>query len=94
MLILDVLCVNRDGYAPTELNIFVDAGCDAHGDDGVVPRADEHERQAQAHTQERQSPVGDRKSHVCTKGQFLLVSSYSKCSPLCMFIFMLPSYQW
>lgn len=47
-------------FLPAELNVFVDAGGDAHGDYGVIPRADEHERQAQAHTEERQSPVGEQ----------------------------------
>lgn len=31
------VCVSCDVYSPTELNVFVDAGCDAHGNDGVVP---------------------------------------------------------
>lgn len=58
---LVLLC--HDDYLPTELNVFVEAGGDAHGDDGVIPGTDKHERQAQAHTQERQSPAGDRTSH-------------------------------
>lgn len=36
---------------PTKLNVFVDAGGDAHGDYGIIPGTDKHERQAQAHTQ-------------------------------------------
>lgn len=56
----------HDVYSPTELNVFVDAGGDAHGNYGVIPGTDEHERQAQTHTQKRQSPVGgiDGTSHV------------------------------
>lgn len=63
---ISVLC--RNEYLPTELYVFVDAGGDAHGNDGVIPGTDEHERQTQAHAQERQSPVGDRTSQVGLSG--------------------------
>lgn len=53
----------RSVHSPTELNVLVEAGGDAHGYYGVAPGADEHERQAQGHPQKRQSPVGDRRSH-------------------------------
>lgn len=52
-----------DDYLPTELNVFVDTGGDAHGDDGVIPGTDKHEGQAQTHAQERQSPAGDGMAH-------------------------------
>lgn len=61
---------SHDEYLPTKLNVFVDTGGDAHGDYGVIPGTDEHERQAQAHTQERQSPAGDRKSHAWSNWEF------------------------
>lgn len=41
---------------PTELDVFVDAASNAHGHDGIVPGADEHQGETQAHTQKRQSP--------------------------------------
>ena len=44
-------------HSPTELNVFVDAGSDQHGDNGIVPGADEHQRQTQGHTQEGQCPA-------------------------------------
>lgn len=31
------MCVSCDVHSPTELNVFVNAGCNAHGDDGIVP---------------------------------------------------------
>lgn len=51
-------CVPRGFYAclPTELDVLVDAASNAHGHDGIVPRADEHQRETQAHTQKGQSP--------------------------------------
>lgn len=64
-----ILCCHDD-YLPTELNVFVDAGGDAHGDYCVIPGTDEHKRQAQTHTQERQSPVGDRTSHIWPNCEF------------------------
>lgn len=41
---------------PSKLDILVDRAGDCHGDNGVVPGAEEHERETQAHPQERQSP--------------------------------------
>lgn len=52
--------IGNVNYLPTELNVFVDAGGNAHGNYGVIPRANKHEREAQTHTQEGQSPEGDR----------------------------------
>lgn len=49
------------GCLPTELNVFVDTGGDAHGDYSVVPGADKHEGQTQTHAQERQGPERDAK---------------------------------
>ncbi len=54
----------HNNYLPTEFYVFVDAGGNAHGDYGIIPRTNEHERQAQAHSQERQSPAGDRTAHI------------------------------
>ena len=45
------------GHLPTELNIFVDASSNHHGNYGIVPRAEEHKRQTQTHTEEWQSPA-------------------------------------
>lgn len=36
-LFLVLLQMLTDDYLPTELNVFVDTGGDAHGDDGVIP---------------------------------------------------------
>lgn len=44
-------------HSPCELDILVDRAGNHHGDDGVVPGAEEHESETQAHPQERQSPV-------------------------------------
>lgn len=52
-----------DDHLPTELNVFVDTGGDAHGEDGVIPGTDKHEGQAKTHAQERQSPAGDGMAH-------------------------------
>lgn len=51
-------------HLPSKLNILVDRAGDRHGDNGVVPGAEKHERETQAHPQERQSPEETGK---CTK---------------------------
>lgn len=43
--------------SPSVLNVLVNAPGDDHGHDGVVPRRDEHERETQAHPEERQRPA-------------------------------------
>lgn len=42
---------------PAVLDVFVNEAGDQHGDQRVVPGADEHQRQAQAHAQEREGPA-------------------------------------
>lgn len=64
--------------SPSVFNVFVDAACDGHGHDGVVPGGDEHERQAQAHSQERKSPgrkkeSSSRRESAQTSARFDLV---------------------
>lgn len=52
---------------PSKLDILVDRTGDHHGDNGVVPGAEEHESETQAHPQERQSPKetdGDSESQA------------------------------
>lgn len=44
-------------HSPCELDILVDRAGDYHGDDGIVPGAEEHESETQAHPQEGQGPV-------------------------------------
>ncbi len=44
-------------HSPCKLDVLVDRAGNCHGDDGVVPGAEEHERETQAHPQEGQSPV-------------------------------------
>ena len=48
----------KRGISPSVLNVFVDAACNHHGHQGVVPGADEHQGQAQTHPQEGQGPGG------------------------------------
>lgn len=43
--------------SPCKLDILVDGAGDHHGDNGVVPRAEEHKSQTQAHPQEGKSPA-------------------------------------
>ena len=43
-------------HSPGKLNILVDGAGDYHGDNGIVPGADEHESETQAHPEEGQSP--------------------------------------
>lgn len=43
-------------HSPGELDILVDRAGNHHGDNGVVPGAEEHESETQAHPQEGQSP--------------------------------------
>lgn len=59
IFVFSITAMLTDDYLPTELNVFVDTGGDAHGNDGVIPGTDKHEGQAQTHAQERQSPAGD-----------------------------------
>ena len=42
---------------PAVFDVFVDEAGDQHGDQGVVPGADEHQRQAETHAQEGQGPA-------------------------------------
>lgn len=51
-------------HSPCKLNILVDRTSDHHGDDGIVPGADEHECETQAHPQEGQGPVTERDEGV------------------------------
>lgn len=44
-------------HSPCKLDVLVDGASDRHGDDGVVPGAEEHQSETQAHPQERQSPA-------------------------------------
>lgn len=64
-IFLSFVVQGLEAHSPSELNVFVDAGSDHHGNNGVVPGTDKHERQTQAHAQEGESPVGqkNRKSH-------------------------------
>lgn len=59
LIIAEAFQQRISGCLPTELDVFVDTGGDAHGDYGVVPGADKHEGQTQTHAQERQGPSGD-----------------------------------
>lgn len=59
MIITDALHKRTDRCLPTKLNVFVDTGGNAHGHYSVVPGADKHEGQTQAHAQERQGPEKD-----------------------------------
>lgn len=36
-------------HSPRKLDVLVDGAGDRHGDDGVVPGAEEHQRETQAH---------------------------------------------
>lgn len=44
--------------SPSVLDVLVDAAGYEHGKEGVVPGADEHQREAQAHAEEGQRPAG------------------------------------
>lgn len=80
-LFLVLLQMLTDDYLPTELNVFVDTGGDAHGDDGVIPGTDKHEGQAQTHAQERQSPAGDGTTRVvnfCSRQPVMTTASRQK----------------
>ena len=49
-------------FLPSVFNVFVDAPSDGHGNNGIIPGADEHESKAQAHSQEGQSPVAEKQT--------------------------------
>lgn len=44
-------------HSPPELDILVDTPSNCHGNNGIIPRTDEHERETQTHAQEWQSPA-------------------------------------
>lgn len=44
-------------HSPCKLDILVDGAGNHHGDNGVVPGAEEHKSETQAHPQEGQSPA-------------------------------------
>lgn len=43
-------------HSPAVLNVLVDAASDEHGEEGVVPGADEHQGKAETHPEEREGP--------------------------------------
>jgi hypothetical protein len=45
-------------HSPSVLDVLIEAAGYEHGEKGVVPGADEHEGEAQAHAEERQGPGG------------------------------------
>ena len=80
--------VKQMNHLPTELNVFVDAGCNPHGNNGIVPGADEHQWQTQGHTQEGQSPEGMRRtSHACLLLDVWASRDISHISPKGSYIF-------
>lgn len=46
-----IMCTNVS-FLPSIFDVFVDAPSDGHGNNGIIPGADEHESKAQAHSQE------------------------------------------
>lgn len=47
----------RQCVLPLEFDVLVDTGCNRHGDQSIVPTRDEHNTDAQQHSQEREAPV-------------------------------------
>lgn len=54
------MIVHEKVGSPSVLNVFVDATCDSHGHNSIIPGGDEHESETQAHSQKRQSPGGKK----------------------------------
>lgn len=50
---------------PAVLDVFVDEASDQHGNECIVPGADEHQCQAEAHAQEGQGPAESTELSVC-----------------------------
>lgn len=46
----------RGCHSPAVLDVLVDAASDEHGEEGVVPGADEHQGKAEAHPEEGEGP--------------------------------------
>lgn len=51
--------------SPCKLNVLVDGACNHHCDNGIVPRAEKHQSEAQAHPQKGQSPA-EQKTNLDT----------------------------
>ena len=45
-------------HSPLVLDVLVDAAGNEHGEKGVVPGADEHQREAETHPKEGEGPGG------------------------------------
>lgn len=45
-------------HSPAVFNVLVDAAGDEHGEEGVVPGADEHQGKAETHPKEGEGPSG------------------------------------
>lgn len=65
-------------HSPCKLDILVDGTGNYHGDDGIVPGAEEHKSETQAHPQEGQSPI-ERATETCDIN-CLQIEKFS-CSP-------------
>lgn len=46
----------RGCHSPAVLDVLVDAASDEHGEEGVVPGADEHQGKAETHPEEGEGP--------------------------------------
>lgn len=60
---LTLPALNRSGllrHLPPVLDVLVNESCNEHGHQCVVPGANEHEGQAEAHAQEGESPGKER----------------------------------
>lgn len=56
--------------SPSVLYVFVDATCDGHGHNSIIPGRDEHESKTQAHSQKRQRPSEKKKEKVVQETEY------------------------
>lgn len=63
--LLYMTLLHTKSFLPSVFDVFVDAASNDHGHDSVIPGGDEHKSKTQAHSQERQSPVGEN-THFTT----------------------------
>lgn len=51
---------------PSVLDIFVNAACNDHGNDSIIPGRYEHNGKTQTHSQEGQDPVEEKNIYTST----------------------------
>lgn len=78
--------IHHHGNIPMIFNVFVDHASDHHGNDCVVPRRYEHESEADAHPQKRQSPGQMWSTRTLQSARLCVQLCVGGCVCVCLFV--------